>query len=112
MVSTTVETANPEAEIQPGLALLGPIKQRFLQISDVYEPLEDGTKSQVSQLRRMNTPEIVVYNLPFFSSCSFPRPMMLHRILKPHVLMFWISSRGEPEKISTSLKLSILLKSK
>lgn len=50
MVSTTVETSNPEAEIQPGLALLGPIKQRFLQISDVFEPLEDGTKSQVSIL--------------------------------------------------------------
>jgi len=47
MVSTTVETANPEAEIQPGLALLGPIKQRFLQISDVFEPVEDGTKSQL-----------------------------------------------------------------
>jgi len=47
MVSTTVETSNPEAEIQPGLALLGPIKQRFVQISDVYEPLEDGKNSQV-----------------------------------------------------------------
>ena len=35
MVATTVETANPEAEIQPGLNLLGPIKQKFLQVSDV-----------------------------------------------------------------------------
>ena len=34
MVATTVETANPEAEIQPGLNLLGPIKQKFLQVSD------------------------------------------------------------------------------
>jgi Rab GDP dissociation inhibitor len=47
MVSTTVETANPEAEIQTGLALLGPIKQKFIQISDVFEPSEDGTKSQL-----------------------------------------------------------------
>merc|ERR1711884_848181 len=47
MVATTVETANPEAEIQPGLALLGPIKQKFIQISDVFEPSEDGTKSQL-----------------------------------------------------------------
>ena len=31
-VSTNVETANPEAEIQPGLNLLGPIKQKFLQV--------------------------------------------------------------------------------
>ena len=33
MVATTVETANPEAEIQPGLNLLGPIKQKFLLVS-------------------------------------------------------------------------------
>merc|ERR1711970_1620203 len=41
MVSTTVETDNPEAEIQPGLNLLGPIKQKFLQISDVFQPCDD-----------------------------------------------------------------------
>lgn len=28
MVSTTVETANPEAEILPGLQLLGPISEK------------------------------------------------------------------------------------
>merc|ERR1719249_225843 len=43
MVSTTVETENPEAEIQPGLALLGPVKQKFIQISDVFEANDDGT---------------------------------------------------------------------
>ena len=47
MVSTTVETENPEAEIQPGLALLGPIKQKFIQISDVFEANDDGTSSQL-----------------------------------------------------------------
>jgi len=47
MVSTTVETATPEAEIQPGINLLGPIKQKFLQVSDVFEPLSDGQDSQV-----------------------------------------------------------------
>lgn len=47
MVSTTVETANPESEIQPGLNLLGPIKQKFIQISDTYEPVEDGKSSNV-----------------------------------------------------------------
>merc|ERR1711976_425029 len=47
MVSTIVESANPEAEIQPGINLLGPIKQKFIHISDVYEPLEDGTGNQV-----------------------------------------------------------------
>merc|ERR1711983_151476 len=47
MISTTVETENPEAEIQPGLNLLGPIKQKFLQISDVFKPNDDGTGSQL-----------------------------------------------------------------
>ena len=47
MISTTVETDNPEAEIQPGLNLLGPIKQRFLQISDVFKPNDDGADSQL-----------------------------------------------------------------
>lgn len=47
MVSTNVETANPEAEIQPGLNLLGPIKQKFLQVSDVFSPLDPGTDSQL-----------------------------------------------------------------
>merc|ERR1712168_1129907 len=47
MVSTTVETNNPEAEIQPGVALLGPVKQKFIQISDLFEPLEDGKEEQL-----------------------------------------------------------------
>ncbi len=47
MVSTTVETANPEQEIQPGIKLLGPVKQKFLQISDVYSPTDDGAATQV-----------------------------------------------------------------
>lgn len=47
MVSTNVETANPEAEIQPGISLLGPIKQKFLQVSDVFEPLDEGIDSQL-----------------------------------------------------------------
>eukprot|EP00088_Acartia_fossae_P048980 TRINITY_DN5364_c0_g1_i1.p1 TRINITY_DN5364_c0_g1~~TRINITY_DN5364_c0_g1_i1.p1 ORF type:complete len:444 (+),score=146.67 TRINITY_DN5364_c0_g1_i1:84-1415(+) len=47
MVSTNVETGNPEAEIQPGLNLLGPIKNKFVQVSDVYEPLADGSGDNV-----------------------------------------------------------------
>ena len=31
MVSTTVETNNPEAEIKPALDLLGPIKQKYIE---------------------------------------------------------------------------------
>lgn len=43
-VSTTVETANPEAELAPGLALLGPIDDKFVEVQDIYEPLSDGTR--------------------------------------------------------------------
>lgn len=47
MVSAFVETSNPELEIKPGLDLLGPIRQKFVSISDVYKPLDDGLTSQV-----------------------------------------------------------------
>lgn len=47
IVSTIVETSNPEAEIQPALALLGPIREQFVSVSDLYEPVEDGTKSKI-----------------------------------------------------------------
>ena len=33
MVSTVVETNNPEVEIRPGLELLGPIKQKYCKIA-------------------------------------------------------------------------------
>ncbi|XP_027201068.1 GDP dissociation inhibitor [Dermatophagoides pteronyssinus] len=47
LVSTTVETDNPEAEILPGLTLLGPIKQKFVTVSDLYKPKDDGKDNQV-----------------------------------------------------------------
>jgi Rab GDP dissociation inhibitor len=47
MVSTTVETPNPEGEILPGLQLLGPIAEKFVAVSDVYEPVDLGAESQI-----------------------------------------------------------------
>ncbi|XP_071960488.1 rab GDP dissociation inhibitor beta-like [Antedon mediterranea] len=47
IVSTTVETENPEAEIKPGLDLLGTVLEKFLSIDDLYEPTDDGEKSKV-----------------------------------------------------------------
>uniref|UniRef100_A0AAY4AXP3 Rab GDP dissociation inhibitor n=1 Tax=Denticeps clupeoides TaxID=299321 RepID=A0AAY4AXP3_9TELE len=46
-VSTTVETSNPEKEVQPGLALLEPIMQKFVSISNFMVPLDDGRRSQI-----------------------------------------------------------------
>lgn len=47
MVSTTIETENPEAEIAPGLALLAPVTHKFVSISDYVEPSDKGLESQV-----------------------------------------------------------------
>uniref|UniRef100_A0A914KXR8 Rab GDP dissociation inhibitor n=1 Tax=Meloidogyne incognita TaxID=6306 RepID=A0A914KXR8_MELIC len=46
-VSTTVETQTPEAEIQPALQLLGAITEKFVMVSDIYEPIDMGYSSQV-----------------------------------------------------------------
>ncbi|XP_034542566.1 rab GDP dissociation inhibitor beta [Notolabrus celidotus] len=46
-VSTTVETNNPEKEIQPALELLEPINQKFVSISNLLVPNEDGRNSQI-----------------------------------------------------------------
>uniref|UniRef100_A0A8D1V960 Rab GDP dissociation inhibitor n=3 Tax=Sus scrofa TaxID=9823 RepID=A0A8D1V960_PIG len=48
IASTTVETAEPEKEVEPALELLEPIDQKFVAISDLYEPVDDGSESQVS----------------------------------------------------------------
>lgn len=47
MVSTTVETDSPEQEIQPAIALLGPILDMFVSVSTSYEPFEDGKSSNL-----------------------------------------------------------------
>lgn len=47
MVSTTVETSDPETEIRPGLELLGRIKQKFVSVSDYFVPTDLGKESQI-----------------------------------------------------------------
>lgn len=46
-VSTTVETGTPEAELEPGLKLLGPIQEKFVIVSELHEPLGDGKADNV-----------------------------------------------------------------
>ena len=43
LVSTTIETSEPEREIQPGLQLLGDVVEKFISISDAYHPKGDGS---------------------------------------------------------------------
>ncbi|KDD75407.1 Rab GDP dissociation inhibitor [Helicosporidium sp. ATCC 50920] len=45
-VSTTVETADPKAELAPGLGLLGRIDEMFVEVADVYEPDESGQRDK------------------------------------------------------------------
>lgn len=47
IVSTTVETSDPESEIKPGIDLLGRIKQKFVTVSDYFEPCDDGRENQI-----------------------------------------------------------------
>jgi len=47
MVSTIIETANPEGEIAEAVKLLGDYEEKFIEISDLYEPLADGTADHV-----------------------------------------------------------------
>jgi Rab GDP dissociation inhibitor len=47
IVSTTVETANPRAELAKGIALLGPIDESFFSVDDLYEPTATGEKDKV-----------------------------------------------------------------
>uniref|UniRef100_A0A3B3RTM6 Rab GDP dissociation inhibitor n=1 Tax=Paramormyrops kingsleyae TaxID=1676925 RepID=A0A3B3RTM6_9TELE len=47
IASTTVETSEPEVEVEPALELLEPIDQKFVAISDLYEPTDDGDESQI-----------------------------------------------------------------
>jgi Rab GDP dissociation inhibitor len=50
MISTTVETNNPELEIKPALELLGDLIEMFVNVSPLYAPKDDGTVDQVIAL--------------------------------------------------------------
>ncbi|KAI9025025.1 GDP dissociation inhibitor [Phycomyces nitens] len=47
IVSTIVETDQPEQEIGSGLSLLGPIVEKFVSVSPLQVPVENGSKDQV-----------------------------------------------------------------
>jgi len=47
IVSTTVETNNPNAELAKGLELLGPIKEIFYSVSDIQKPIDDGKATNI-----------------------------------------------------------------
>merc|ERR1711982_261021 len=44
IVSTVVETSKPEEEIQPAINLLGNVLEKFVQISEIRLPVDDGSQ--------------------------------------------------------------------
>jgi len=42
IISATVETEDPEKEIQPAVELLGDVLEMFAQVSDLHEPTNDA----------------------------------------------------------------------
>ena len=46
IVSTTVETSDPIAELDAGLRVLGRIEERFDSVSDLYESTSDGSSDK------------------------------------------------------------------
>ena len=60
IVSTTVETSNPEAELKPGLDLLGKIDEKFIAVSDIYEPTNDGKENKVCFLKETQHLKLIV----------------------------------------------------
>lgn len=47
IVSSIVETDNPQKELESGLKLLGKIDESFFSVRDLYVPVDDGKKSNV-----------------------------------------------------------------
>lgn len=47
IVSTIVETSTPELEIAPGLSLLGPIYDKFVDITPLYTPTSSGQADNI-----------------------------------------------------------------
>jgi Rab GDP dissociation inhibitor len=47
LVSTTVETENPEKELEAGLALIGNTVDKFIVVDDIVTPTDDGTSDNI-----------------------------------------------------------------
>lgn len=47
ILSTNVETNNPEKELEPAFEVVGPVLEKFFTVSDMYVPVDDGTKDNV-----------------------------------------------------------------
>eukprot|EP00178_Gracilaria_changii_P017732 TRINITY_DN5056_c0_g1_i1.p1 TRINITY_DN5056_c0_g1~~TRINITY_DN5056_c0_g1_i1.p1 ORF type:complete len:454 (-),score=79.27 TRINITY_DN5056_c0_g1_i1:62-1423(-) len=47
IISTTVETDNPEKELEPAMKILGKVDESFFFVNPIYNPTTDGSKDNV-----------------------------------------------------------------
>lgn len=47
IVSATVETEEPEKEIEPAITLLGGVLEMFIKVSDIEMPVHDAQKERL-----------------------------------------------------------------
>lgn len=47
IISATVETANPQAELEPAIKMLGTIREMFCQVSDLFEPTNNWAQENL-----------------------------------------------------------------
>jgi len=47
IISTTVETDNPEQELKPAFEIIGPILEKFTNVTPVFVPTDDGTEDKI-----------------------------------------------------------------
>lgn len=73
IASTTVETANPIQELAPAFALIGETIDRFDAVSDLLEPISDGSKDKCFISKSYDATS-------HFESCSLDVLSLYHRI--------------------------------
>lgn len=81
IVSTTVETDDPEKELAPALELLGEIEEKFVSVSDLLECTDNGKESNI------------------FVSASFDATSHFESATQD-VLKMWENMTGEPLDLS------------
>jgi Rab GDP dissociation inhibitor len=67
ILSTNVETNNPEEELAPAFELVGPVIEKFFTVSEVFTPTDDGTADNI-------------YVSSSFDACSHYEPETLQVI--------------------------------
>lgn len=47
ILSTNVETNNPQKELDPAFEVIGPVLEKFFTVSDTYVPTDDGNTDNI-----------------------------------------------------------------